>query len=167
MQVSVQFFSFSMNLSVIFILSTQVSELGRPFTGGSWCGTASGVQQYFSETSTVTASVKVKIHMELRVFTTYMSFIDQIFSSFSSISSYLHIRCFTLHQFNKKYPSSLEYDINFLVNQKQSFDMARRQSYMTWDSLHPALIVHVNLKNAIVTNVACNLLIIQECIPGM
>lgn len=37
----------------------QLSELGRPFTGGSWCGTASGVQQYFSETSTVTASVKV------------------------------------------------------------------------------------------------------------
>ncbi|XP_070492853.1 uncharacterized protein [Chironomus tepperi] len=37
----------------------QLSELGRPFTGGSWCGTASGPQQYFSETSTVTASVKV------------------------------------------------------------------------------------------------------------
>lgn len=63
----------------------QLSELGRPFTGkssfyispilqvtlfklnfhvffsgGSWCGTATGVQQqYFSETSTLTASVKV------------------------------------------------------------------------------------------------------------
>lgn len=40
-------------------LSFQLSELGRPFTGGSWCGSASGPQQYFSETSTVTASVKV------------------------------------------------------------------------------------------------------------
>lgn len=40
-------------------LRSQLSELGRPFTGGSWCGTAGGVQQYFSETSTVTASVKV------------------------------------------------------------------------------------------------------------
>ncbi|XP_035784702.1 uncharacterized protein LOC118462806 [Anopheles albimanus] len=37
----------------------QLSELGRPFTGGSWCGKASGHQLYFSETSTVTASVKV------------------------------------------------------------------------------------------------------------
>ncbi|XP_055387186.1 uncharacterized protein LOC129615828 [Condylostylus longicornis] len=37
----------------------QLSELGRPFTGGSWCGKASGPQLYFSETSTVTASVKV------------------------------------------------------------------------------------------------------------
>jgi len=42
-------------------LALQLSELGRPFTGGSWCGTASGPQQYFSETSTVTASVKVKL----------------------------------------------------------------------------------------------------------
>lgn len=31
------------------------------FITGSWCGTASGPQQYFSETSTVTASVKVKL----------------------------------------------------------------------------------------------------------
>lgn len=38
-----------------------MSELGRPFTGGSWCGKASGHQLYFSETSTVTASVKVII----------------------------------------------------------------------------------------------------------
>ncbi|KAH8406040.1 hypothetical protein KR215_003840 [Drosophila sulfurigaster] len=37
----------------------QLSELGRPFTGGSWCGKATGPQLYFSETSTVTASVKV------------------------------------------------------------------------------------------------------------
>ncbi|XP_055602820.1 uncharacterized protein LOC129751377 isoform X2 [Uranotaenia lowii] len=37
----------------------QLSELGRPFTGGSWCGKASGHQLYFSETATVTASVKV------------------------------------------------------------------------------------------------------------
>ncbi|GAB0090204.1 prolow-density lipoprotein receptor-related protein 1-like [Sergentomyia squamirostris] len=37
----------------------QLSELGRPFTGGSWCGSASGHQLYYSETSTVTVSVKV------------------------------------------------------------------------------------------------------------
>ncbi|XP_001841887.2 uncharacterized protein LOC6031035 isoform X2 [Culex quinquefasciatus] len=37
----------------------QLSELGRPFTGGSWCGKASGHQLYYSETATVTASVKV------------------------------------------------------------------------------------------------------------
>ncbi|XP_018785466.1 PREDICTED: uncharacterized protein LOC108966827 [Bactrocera latifrons] len=37
----------------------QLSELGRPFTGGSWCGKATGPQLYFSETTTVTASVKV------------------------------------------------------------------------------------------------------------
>lgn len=46
----------------------QLSELGRPFTGGSWCGTASGPQQYFSETSTVTASVKVKLSANLFIF---------------------------------------------------------------------------------------------------
>lgn len=40
-------------------LSFQLSELGRPFTGGSWCGAATGHQLYYSETSTVTASVKV------------------------------------------------------------------------------------------------------------
>lgn len=39
----------------------QLSELGRPFTGGSWCGAATGPQQYYSETSTVTASVKVSV----------------------------------------------------------------------------------------------------------
>ncbi|XP_055708213.1 uncharacterized protein LOC129804698 [Phlebotomus papatasi] len=37
----------------------QLSELGRPFTGGSWCGSASGHQLYYSETATVTISVKV------------------------------------------------------------------------------------------------------------
>lgn len=37
----------------------QLSELGRPFTGGSWCGTSSGPATYYSETSTVTASVKL------------------------------------------------------------------------------------------------------------
>ncbi|VVC92753.1 unnamed protein product [Leptidea sinapis] len=37
----------------------QVSELGRPFTGGSWCGTAEGVALYYSETATVTVSVKL------------------------------------------------------------------------------------------------------------
>lgn len=42
---------------------TQLSELGRPFTGGSWCGAATGPQQYFSETSTVTASVKVSLRL--------------------------------------------------------------------------------------------------------
>lgn len=37
----------------------QVSELGRPFTGGSWCGAADGAALYYSETSTVTVSVKL------------------------------------------------------------------------------------------------------------
>lgn len=37
----------------------QLSELGRPFTGGSWCGSSSGPAAYFSETSTVTVSVKL------------------------------------------------------------------------------------------------------------
>ncbi|GBP08690.1 Apical endosomal glycoprotein [Eumeta japonica] len=51
----------------------QVSELGRPFTGGSWCGVAAGPAVYFSETATVTVSVKlfharvgVPFHFELR-----------------------------------------------------------------------------------------------------
>lgn len=42
-----------------FVLYFQLSELGRPFTGGSWCGAATGPNLYYSETSTVTASVKV------------------------------------------------------------------------------------------------------------
>ncbi|XP_038223348.1 uncharacterized protein LOC119840707, partial [Zerene cesonia] len=37
----------------------QLSELGRPFTGGSWCGAAEGVALYYSETATVTVSVKL------------------------------------------------------------------------------------------------------------
>ncbi|XP_028025677.1 uncharacterized protein LOC114239595 [Bombyx mandarina] len=37
----------------------QVSELGRPFTGGSWCGEADGAALYYSETATVTVSVKL------------------------------------------------------------------------------------------------------------
>ncbi|XP_066996199.1 uncharacterized protein [Anabrus simplex] len=37
----------------------QLSELGRPFTGGSWCGSSSGYAVYYSETSTVTASIKL------------------------------------------------------------------------------------------------------------
>ncbi|CAH4033002.1 uncharacterized protein LOC123715729 [Pieris brassicae] len=37
----------------------QLSELGRPFTGGSWCGAAEGVALYYSETATVTASLKL------------------------------------------------------------------------------------------------------------
>lgn len=45
----------------IFVNNLQLSELGRPFTGGSWCGAATGPQLYYSETSTVTASVKVWI----------------------------------------------------------------------------------------------------------
>ncbi|XP_041987452.1 uncharacterized protein LOC121739170 [Aricia agestis] len=37
----------------------QLSELGRPFTGGSWCGSADGAALYYSETATVTVSVKL------------------------------------------------------------------------------------------------------------
>ncbi|KAL4706584.1 hypothetical protein ACJJTC_005642 [Scirpophaga incertulas] len=37
----------------------QLSELGRPFTGGSWCGEAAGTALYYSETATVTVSVKL------------------------------------------------------------------------------------------------------------
>ncbi|CAG9857034.1 unnamed protein product [Phyllotreta striolata] len=37
----------------------QLSELGRPFTGGSWCGAAAGPAAYYSETATVTATVKL------------------------------------------------------------------------------------------------------------
>lgn len=37
----------------------QLSELGRPFTGGSWCGISSGPAAYYSETSTVTVSIKL------------------------------------------------------------------------------------------------------------
>ncbi|XP_063232233.1 uncharacterized protein LOC134536448 [Bacillus rossius redtenbacheri] len=37
----------------------QLSELGRPFTGGSWCGQSTGHAVYYSETTTVTASVKL------------------------------------------------------------------------------------------------------------
>lgn len=37
----------------------QLSELGRPFTGGSWCGSSSGPAAYYSETSTVTITIKI------------------------------------------------------------------------------------------------------------
>ncbi|XP_044736901.1 uncharacterized protein LOC123298870 [Chrysoperla carnea] len=37
----------------------QLSELGRPFTGGSWCGSSTGYAVYYSETSTITVSVKL------------------------------------------------------------------------------------------------------------
>lgn len=37
----------------------QLSELGRPFTGGSWCGESDGTALYYSETATVTVSVKL------------------------------------------------------------------------------------------------------------
>ncbi|XP_012259017.1 uncharacterized protein LOC105687742 isoform X2 [Athalia rosae] len=37
----------------------QLAELGRPFTGGSWCGIGKGRASYYSETSTVTASIRL------------------------------------------------------------------------------------------------------------
>ncbi|KAG8274081.1 hypothetical protein J6590_008211 [Homalodisca vitripennis] len=37
----------------------QLSELGRPFTGGSWCGAAAGHAVYYSETATVTLTLRV------------------------------------------------------------------------------------------------------------
>lgn len=37
----------------------QMSELGRPFIGGSWCGHSTGYAVYYSETSTITVSIKV------------------------------------------------------------------------------------------------------------
>jgi hypothetical protein len=39
--------------------SMQLAELGRPFTGGSWCGSGEGRASYYSETSTVTASIRL------------------------------------------------------------------------------------------------------------
>ncbi|KAK0173755.1 hypothetical protein PV328_006903 [Microctonus aethiopoides] len=39
--------------------SLQLAELGRPFTGGSWCGPGEGRASYYSETSTVTASIRL------------------------------------------------------------------------------------------------------------
>lgn len=39
--------------------SLQLSDLGRPFTGGSWCGGSEGRATYYSETSTVTASIRL------------------------------------------------------------------------------------------------------------
>ncbi|KAL7290213.1 hypothetical protein TKK_0015919 [Trichogramma kaykai] len=39
--------------------SMQLAELGRPFTGGSWCGAGEGHASYYSETSTVTASIRL------------------------------------------------------------------------------------------------------------
>lgn len=39
--------------------SLQLAELGRPFTGGSWCGSGDGRASYYSETSTVTASIRL------------------------------------------------------------------------------------------------------------
>ncbi|KAF7989794.1 hypothetical protein HCN44_008468 [Aphidius gifuensis] len=39
--------------------SLQLSDLGRPFTGGSWCGSSQGRPIYYSETSTVTASIRL------------------------------------------------------------------------------------------------------------
>lgn len=37
----------------------QILELGRPFTGGSWCGKSSGLALYFSESSTVTLTLRL------------------------------------------------------------------------------------------------------------
>ncbi|EZA51466.1 hypothetical protein X777_09735 [Ooceraea biroi] len=39
--------------------SLQLAELGRHFTGGSWCGVGEGGASYYSETSTVTASIRL------------------------------------------------------------------------------------------------------------
>lgn len=39
--------------------SLQLAELGRHFTGGSWCGVGEGRATYYSETSTVTASIRL------------------------------------------------------------------------------------------------------------
>ncbi|KAL6424082.1 hypothetical protein ACFW04_009759 [Cataglyphis niger] len=39
--------------------SLQLAELGRHFTGGSWCGVGEGRASYYSETSTVTASIRL------------------------------------------------------------------------------------------------------------
>ncbi|XP_015595312.1 uncharacterized protein LOC107267765 isoform X2 [Cephus cinctus] len=39
--------------------SLQLAELGRPFTGGFWCGAGEGRASYYSETSTVTASIRL------------------------------------------------------------------------------------------------------------
>lgn len=37
----------------------QVLELGRPFTGGSWCGQSSGLALYYSESSTITLTLRL------------------------------------------------------------------------------------------------------------
>lgn len=37
----------------------QLAELGRPFAGGAWCGAAAGYAAYFSETPTVTVSLRL------------------------------------------------------------------------------------------------------------
>lgn len=39
--------------------SMQLAELGRTFSGGSWCGPSEGQPTYFSETATVTASIRL------------------------------------------------------------------------------------------------------------
>ncbi|EFN84080.1 hypothetical protein EAI_00497 [Harpegnathos saltator] len=39
--------------------SLQLAELGRHFTGGSWCGVGEDRATYYSETSTVTASIRL------------------------------------------------------------------------------------------------------------
>lgn len=37
----------------------QILELGRPFTGGSWCGKSSGLALYYSESSTITLTIRL------------------------------------------------------------------------------------------------------------
>lgn len=37
----------------------QILEIGKPFTGGSWCGAAAGHAVYYSETATVTVTLRV------------------------------------------------------------------------------------------------------------
>ncbi|XP_065212021.1 uncharacterized protein LOC135839758 isoform X2 [Planococcus citri] len=37
----------------------QILELGRPFTGGSWCGKSSSLALYYSESSTITLTIRL------------------------------------------------------------------------------------------------------------
>lgn len=39
--------------------SMQLAEIGRHFSGGSWCGSSEGQATYYSETATVTASIRL------------------------------------------------------------------------------------------------------------
>lgn len=37
----------------------EIMELGRPFTGGKWCGASNGLTVYYSETSTITVTIRL------------------------------------------------------------------------------------------------------------